>query len=879
MTAAGFFTIYKRKSMLTMEKTHSKINRICALAVFFIVLAVYFFVSSPSLSFWDCGEYVSAGVSLGVPHPPGNPFFMLLARVFTVLALPFQDVARRIVMIDVICGAFTAMLIYLTIVRVFVGFSGIPDSTRKRISIYLGGIIGALFFAFSTTVLFSIVETEVNGPQLLPIMLCTWLAMVWQQSKDANRDRFLVLIMYISFLGIGIHMYSMLSLAPVFLFVILNDRSKLTDYRFWMTTMISGLVMYSISWFIFLGAGLAILTLLFGLIKGSNQLKWRFCFFMVFFALLGFSTHAYIPIRSALQPMIDENHPVITVNNKGIDWSPFNDYLERKQYGSESMIGRMFHRRGSWGHQFGIEGHMGFGGFLLTQFFRFSPLDTQRNFIADDAATGFFKLLIYLLPLGLMFFGWQYLLKRHWRTGVFLIASVIMTTIVLVLYMNFADGSRAEKSDYQSWIQSGKQGPMPTVQREVRVRDYFWIGGFMFYALWIGIGAGAMLLLLFSSSNKTLRQTVAPICVLLWAVSPALPFYQNIGLHNRRFDFLPWDYAYNLLMSCEKGGILFTNGDNDTFPLWALQEGYGVRKDVRLVNLSLANTDWYIKQLRDLEPKVPISFSDRQIANLQPVLNPYGQATRITLDNAGLSVVVPGRDQHRAMLVQDKLVLNIINSTRWRKPIYFSTTVSSEHFMGADPYLQMQGLVYRLMPQEVSADQRFDLDRSLFMINKVYRFRGLGQRTATIEENAQALVSNYAACFMQTAFTLRTTLDELTAEIEQLKAKTTDSPDAALAQSLARKEAEQARLREITFSTMYQCIALMPWDWRPRMLLQEALVGAGKLDEAHKELETALKIDPTNQNFLRMDTQLENLKQKQGKSGTDSATPGSEPVR
>jgi hypothetical protein len=411
----------------------------------------------------------------------------------------------------------------------------------------------------------------------------------------------------------------------------------------------------------------------------------------------------------------------------------------------------------------------------------------------------------------------------------------------------------------------------------VRVRDYFFIGGFMFYALWLGIAAGAMLLLLFSSSNKTLRQTVAPICVVLWAVSPALPFYENVGLQSRRYDFLPWDYAYNLLMSCDRDGILFTNGDNDTFPLWALQEGYGVRRDVRLVNLSLANTDWYIKQLRDLEPKVPISFSDRQINNLQPVLNPYEQAARITLDNAGLSVVVPGRNQHRAMLVQDKMVLNIINSTRWRKPIYFSTTVSSEHFMGTDPYLQMQGLVYRLKPQEVPAEERFDLDRSLFMMSKVYRFRGLGQHTATIEENAQALVSNYAACFMQTAFTMRHSLDVGTAEIEHLKAQITLKADTALARSLVRKEAEQARQRETLFATLNQCIALMPWDWRPRMLMQEVLVGAGMLDEAQKQLEIALKIEPTNTNFLRMDAQLENLrqKQKQEKSGGGQAPPES----
>jgi hypothetical protein len=851
-----------------MQKTHDSINRLCALGVFLFVGIVYFFVAAPSLSFWDCGEYVASAVSLGIPHPPGNPFFMLLGRAATVL-LPFiQDVSRRIIMIEILCAAFTAMLVYLSIVRIFISVIGTPDTISKRISVYTGGIVGALFAIFATTALFSFVETEVNGPLLLPIIICSWLALVWQQSKDPRRDKYLLLISYIAFLGIGIHMYSMLCLPPIFLFVVLNDREKLYDARLWITVLISSLVMYNISWFIVLGSLLTVFNLAFSFIKSRNQAKWAFCFWIVCFALLGFSTHIFIPIRAALNPIIDENHPVITMDNKGINFEAFQGYLERKQYGSESMISRMFWRRGSWGHQFGIEGHMGFGGFMLTQFFRFSPMDTQQSLFTPDAGMGFLKLMIYLIPIGLMIFAWNYLGRRNWRTAVLFISLEVVTTVCMVLYMNFADGEHSERGDYEAWMRAGRQGAAPLVQREVRVRDYFYIVGFMYYAMWVGVAAGAILLLLFASKRRFLRTTLAPICAVLWLVSPALPMSQNLGLHNRRFDFLPWDYAYNLLMSCARNGILFTNGDNDTFPLWALQEGYGVRKDVRLVNLSLANTDWYIKQLRDLEPKAPVTFSDKQIAALQPEYNPFPEDLPFKMDKAGISVIIPGRQKKHAMLVQDKLVLNIVNANNWNKPIYFSTTVSSEHFMGLDPYLQMQGLVYRVMKYEVPAEERFDLDRTLFMMSKVYRFRALGQKSATIEENAQALVSNYAACFMQTAFTLQRSLGELAASIAVLKSQTGTSADQMLIDSLTQKETEYKAQLATATTVLDQCISLMPWDWRPRRLLQDLLVTHNQLDAAEIRFKEALRIEPSNPNYLRMDSQLEDLKARKAKGDT-----------
>jgi hypothetical protein len=185
--------------------THTKLNHLFALLVFAISATVYLFTVSPTVCFWDCAEYVAAGASLGIPHPPGNPLYIMIARVAT-LALSFlPDPGFRLNLIALFSSAFMATLIYLIVVRTLRGLTGEIDTHWKRIVVYAGGVTGGLFAAFGNTVWFSSVESEVNSVQLVPIALCTWLALKWGQSTAPGRDRLLVLITYIAFLGIGFY--------------------------------------------------------------------------------------------------------------------------------------------------------------------------------------------------------------------------------------------------------------------------------------------------------------------------------------------------------------------------------------------------------------------------------------------------------------------------------------------------------------------------------------------------------------------------------------------------------------------------------------------------------------------------------------------------
>jgi len=822
-----------------MEQTHAKHNRIFAILVFVFAFIVFILTTAPTVAFWDCGEYIAAGETLGIPHPPGNPLFIMMLRVSSILMPFFEDVGYRMNVFVAFTSALCALFMYLIAVRISIAMVGVPDTTWKRITVYTGGVVAGLFSVFGSTFWFSAVEASEANPSMLFVAISTWLALKWAQSDDPKRDKLLVLLAYVSFLGIGVHMYSMIALPPIFLLIILVDKEKRYDWRVWLTAILIGIVIMDLWLYIWVGLAAIIVTLIMSLFEGQKQAVWRFCFWVTAVAMLGFSANMYIPIRSTVDPMIDENDPET--------FQAFRDYLQRKQYGSQNMITRMFHRRGTWENQFLIEGHMGYGGFHFTQFFRFDKLDTERGYFEDGFVKGMSKVIIYLIPTFMMLYAWYYLYRRNKNLGIFLMALFLLCSIGLVFYMNFADGTRPEYQDYMYWMKSGKQGPMPVVHREVRVRDYFWGAAFMFLGMWVGVAASAIMHALFTNKNKTARKTLAPIMAVLFMVSPALPLTQNWDISSRRGDWVPYDYAYNLLNSCEKNGVIFTNGDNDTFPLWALQEAYGVRKDVRIVNLSLVNTKWYIKQLKTLEPRVPISYSEDQIDALRHSLNPIAEPTKYRMPSAGITVDLPTRGELNALRVQDQMVVNIVDANKWQKPVYFAVTVSDNNLMGLGPYLQMQGLVYRVMPEIIQESERLDIARTVHLLDNVYQFRSMGDNISNLNETSEKLLTNYAASFIQVALTLRNPLTRMKSEIERLKTDTT-----TVVEVLETKEKEYKDTLDLVIGKLDQCIELMPDDWRPRVLRHETLLNHDRAEEAEAGMRDALKRDPDNLDYQKM---------------------------
>ncbi|MCK4716587.1 MAG: tetratricopeptide repeat protein, partial [Candidatus Marinimicrobia bacterium] len=253
--------------------------------------------------------------------------------------------------------------------------------------------------------------------------------------------------------------------------------------------------------------------------------------------------------------------------------------------------------------------------------------------------------------------------------------------------------------------------------------------------------------------NTKLRKPLTyVVTAVLLIVMPINVLRANYHEHSRKGNFVAWDYSFNLLQSCEPDGIIFTNGDNDTFPLWYMQEVEGVRKDVRVVNLSLLNTPWYIKQLRNNEPKIPIGrLSDSDIERLTVI--PW-KKSKVKISPP------PGSDlpqiewelkptiMGQGLRVQDIMILQILEASKWKRPIYFATTVSPSNRLGMGDFLQMEGLTFRINPKKV---KRSDIDRIENNLLNVYRYRNLNNPKVYFNDTITKLVGNYRAAFFQVA--------------------------------------------------------------------------------------------------------------------------------
>jgi len=831
--------------------SHSITNRIIAVAVFVFVSVVFLMTAGPSIAFWDCGEFLAACGCLGLPHPPGTPLLIPIGRVFLLVFSFLRDAGFRANLMAVFGSAAVAMLVYSIVVRALIFVLGEPDTLWKRLTLYCSGVVGALYCAFGNTFWFCSMEgSEQCNFCLLPVVLTIWLVLIWAKSKDQQyRDRLLLLIAYIGYAGIGMHMISMITLPAIFLFVMIADKTKRNDWRLWVFGLCLSSAMFNLSWFI-IGSCISIAITGIMMVAGGRKTspKWRFAFWFLTLAMLGFSNHLYLPIRSMDNPALDENHPVT--------WKAFSEMLDRKQYGSESMVTRSLWRRGTLGHQFGIEGHMGYGGFHITQFFHFSLKDTQVNFLEDGDAAAWGKLFVYLLPTFFMLFGWYYFYRRDKKIAFLLIFVTLLTTVIMAWYMNFADGLCPEHQEYLEWVKAGQPGSMPTVHREVRVRDYFYNAGFMFFGMWVGIAAGCLLHIMFTSKNKLIAR-FAPVVLVLFFVSPALPLTQNYSDRDRHNNWVPYDYAYNLLMSCDKDAILITNGDNDTFPLWAMQEAFGIRKDVCLVNLSLANTDWYLKHIKSVEPKVPLTYTDDEITALMPEYNPFEQATSYAMPNAGITVIIPGREQLNPLRVQDKIVLNMIDANKWRKPIYFSVTVSDDNFVGLGPYLESQGLVSRVMTAPVTDATRYNLKRSEYMLKHVYRYR-LPKVNEFTDETVRGMLVDYSICFLQAGLAYR---DSLAREATAIETMRKAGGNVAAAEKKLNDDLDSAVV------LLDVGIKATPQDVRLYQVEQMLLLTYNRFETARARLEQAKKDNPDNTDVDRLMEQFTAMESRAHSTG------------
>ena len=590
------------------------------------------------------------------------------------------------------------------------------------------------------------------------------------------------------------------------------------------------------------------------------------------FVLIGYSSYLIVPIRSSYYPAINQNAPNNVLS--------FVSYLKREQYGSRPLLygphvfaqpiaqenagpryvrgadqyevaeqrqelvyrdedkmllpriyadgGTPISQRLPYYQQWvdlqeGVKPTMGQNlGFLLRyqmghMFWRYFlwnyvgresdvqhagvlwPGASTQNLperVADNKARNNFL----ALPLLLGLLGLWYQARHDSRNALVVTLLFLFTGLAIIVYLN--------------------QPPV-----EPRERDYTFTGATYAFAIWIGLGVLALADLLGKLRQGDTARAVA--ATLLGLVVPGLMVAQGWDDHNRSGRFSSVDSAKNLLNSCAPNAILFTNGDNDTFPLWYAQTVEGVRTDVRVAVLSYLNTDWYVEQMRNRaykSPPLPISLAPdryRQGTNdyLPYVENPnvrevnlhdfiglvrensdllkvsYGDGSGtlmsfpspkfyLPVDTAAvrkLGIIPPGR---RGQLV-DKMefnlgkgaiekksffVLDVLAANQWKRPVYFATSVAlPQDHLGLEPYFQLEGLAWRILPlKDPNYDPRGEVGyvAKEILYDKLMRqfaYRGLNNAALFHDENSLMFPASYREKFARLATAYLTAGDSATA--------------------------------------------------------------------------------------------------------------------
>jgi len=751
--------------------SHRQTNAIIAGVIFLISFLTYLSTMAITTSFWDCGEFIACSYILGVPHPPGAPLYILVGRIFSMLPTS-ADIGFRVNIMSPIISGITAMLTYLIIVRLLMIWKGQPQTWTKtdRISIYASGIIGALAFAFSDSQWFNSVEAEVYAGSMFFTAIVIWLILQWMDHADSPQaDRYVLIIFYIMGLAIGVHLLNLLALPPMamIMYARLHKASTKED-RFNEFLMMSVAAGVAFAIVMLINSGITIGSLNIGLVKGIPSILSNFGFgtlaFLVlalvglaiwsikekkriaslvfsslFLLVLGYSTYSVLYIRSGLNPAIDENNP----DNP----ERLVKYLNREQYGDWSITER---RAPLWSYQ--VEK-------MYIRYFNWQFVGKGTTLDQEGRIVEVFTLRgLWGLPFIVGLLGMLYHFQRDWRRAYPLFVLFIMTGLAILVYLNQED-------------------PQP------RERDYAYTGSFFAFALWIGIGVTALVdmikdLTASKATQNSRHESAAPAGVT-WALSAlvfiAVPFNMfkfNYHEHNRQGNYVAYDYSYNILQSCEPNAIIFTNGDNDTFPLWFLQYVKNVRRDVRVVNLSLLNTDWYIKQLRDEKPRVPINYTDAEIEALQAkpwerqtlrISVPkatYNQhynelvrldSTLVREENAGVLVDVEPTLYGQGIRVQDIMVLKILEDNQFRRPVYFAVTVSPDNKLNLDNYMRMDGLAFKVLPVKLGNRRIVDPQLMWANISEKFQYRNLNNPEVYYDDNTKSLLGNYRSAFLTLA--------------------------------------------------------------------------------------------------------------------------------
>ncbi|MDX2250371.1 MAG: DUF2723 domain-containing protein [Bacteroidia bacterium] len=415
---------------------------------------------------------------------------------------------------------------------------------------------------------------------------------------------------------------------------------------------------------------------------------------------------------------------------------------------------------------------------------KFWKTSKMPDFMKNSPAKNHYYMLPFLL--GVLGLGWQIANKS--RDAVVIGLLFFFTGLAIIIYLN----------------------QYPSQPRE---RDYSFAGSFQTYAIWIGLGVIALYQLLATFIKPAAHYLAAG----LGLVVPLLMGTQNWDDHSRAGNYVAPESAYNLLNSVAPNAVLFTNGDNDTFPLWYIQEVEGIRPDVRVLCLSYVNTDWYIDQMyqkvNESEP-LPLSLKQKDYQGQANQSRAFGNRGKLPVSlpangkalldqgiiystdmpyiQSPMSWEVPtrGGQGNKYLELKDILILNLLENVagnNWERPIYFANTVTPSSFLGLDPFLRLEGLAYRILPVKkprkndpydpFSGD--LDLERMRKNMTEVFKYTNLDNPQIYYDENIMRMLGNYHNTFYRLANGYLRENQDLLSEINLLRARNAGNPSVA----------------------------------------------------------------------------------------------------
>ena len=796
------------------------------LLAFAVALVVYLHTLEPTASLWDCSEFISSAYKLQVPHTPGTPLSLLIGRLFTMLS--FGDVTKVAWTLNFMSAFFSALTVCLLYhIIVYLGHMLLHHRPETKWVLVAGAFGGSLCLAFSDTFWFSAVEAETYGPACFFLLLLVWLIITGPDLVGPARSRRLILIFYIAGLAYCVHPMCLLAI-PILPFTWTRSPGKTKLKKTIFLVAGGSMIVLFINRFIAIGYfelaftfdrilvngfGLPFYSGAIALIGVSTGACWflltRFprvshYTWSFVFLLFGFVPYLILFIRSNHNPPIDETNPEnlamikAYMNRESYPSSPllYGPYfdakvidvgVQKKAYykdkecyrtaGSipeylydsrQTVFPRMYsndeNHIASYRSWTGLRknekprffhnldfmfsyqlGHMYFR-YLMWNFAGREGDVQNSDWLKpweafDNTAHQRARNQYWMVPLILGFAGAFFQFRRDSQGLITVALLFLITGLILALYLN-------------------------SPPNEPRERDYIYVGSFITFSIWIGLG------LIFI--NRTLFRSRVGIAagVMLVLAVPLWMLHQNFDDHNRSGRTFQVDNARNVLRGCAPNAILFTGGDNDTFPLWYVQEVEGFRTDVRVMVLSYMNTDWYINQLRKAyynSPSFKLTLNEddyRQygpndvlyVQETIPSAIDVGQFLRLLQkEHPGLKMIAENGETYHILpsrilkISSDKVatmtagspsppsgssqdvmlnvtssylsknmlaILDLIVSNGWMRPIYFNFTSLNSLGVDLSLYVIQEGVLFRLRPSRNTRDD-IAVDTSLSYRNLV----------------------------------------------------------------------------------------------------------------------------------------------------------------